>query len=166
MIKVLQTKITIDNDQVRNAVSNDRATLPSLARIAEGQFVYMPDEPVDKGEDRVDNNGGQTTEEEIFDVLCEYAAHRSLPQVGEGHNVQYAVRWYGYIPEEDTVEAPEHINEPSVTRSWHATEKNDAVQQQCGQAHCDRGRKVSKKRTLTNNIEDEISRKDQWFVKS
>lgn len=63
IIEILRTTITTDEDGVRNTVSVDQATLVPLARFAEGQLVFTPDETVDQRDDKVDEGGGRTTAE-------------------------------------------------------------------------------------------------------
>lgn len=61
---------------------------------------------------------GQTTAEEFVDPLHEFGVECILHHVGEGDNVLYAVRWYGYTLLGDTVEPPEHIPELFTTPYW------------------------------------------------
>lgn len=55
--------ITTDEDGTRNTVSIDGATLVSPAKFADRQIVYMPEQPVNERDEKVDEGGRQTTAE-------------------------------------------------------------------------------------------------------
>lgn len=101
--------ITTDEDGIRNYVSIRRATLAPSAKYGKRQLVYMPNEPVNERDDKVDEIGGQTTAEKVANAPCEYTVDCILHHVGEGDGVRYLVRWYGYASADDTVDPPEHI---------------------------------------------------------
>lgn len=77
--------IMIDEDEIRNTVSIDRATLLASVKFAERQIRYPPDEPFDKTDDKFDEGGGEPTGEVLTDAPCEDAVDPLAQNVSEGH---------------------------------------------------------------------------------
>lgn len=58
---------------------------------------------------KIDEEGeGKTTAKEHADAPREYAVDRIVRHVSEVDNVRYALQWYGYTSEDETVQPPEH----------------------------------------------------------
>lgn len=111
VIRVGLTTNTINGDGIQSNGSINRATLAPSAKFAERQNVFSADKPVDKGDDKVDEGGGQTTAEDLADALHRYALDGIELHVREGHDVQYVVCWKGCTSTDVTVEQPGHITE-------------------------------------------------------
>lgn len=103
IIEVSPMKITINEDRIRITVSIEEAALAPLARYAERQLVFTPDEPVNERDDNVEKPGGQSTKEEIINAERECAFDRIVHRVNDCGNIWYLVHWCGYNSADATV---------------------------------------------------------------
>lgn len=81
------TTITIHEDGFRYNVSVTRATLLSLAKLAERYLLSPTDNRVDKQVDKINKDGEQTTAEGFIGELLEYTVDGIVRHVGKGDSV-------------------------------------------------------------------------------
>lgn len=87
----------------------------------------MPDEPVNKRDNKGDEGGGQTTTGVLADAPHEYAVDLILRHVVKIHNILSILHLYDYTSPDNTVEPPEHIFQHFITHYWRRLNKKDEV---------------------------------------
>lgn len=124
----------------------------------------MPDDPVDKQVERVDEAGEQTTVKEFSDALHDITADLIVHQVGEGNIVRYVVPWNGYRPVQDTARQLEHVSEHFINRYCRQMGKNEELQQRHGRAQADRRQKDERYRSRRIRLMTDMLRKIHRIV--
>lgn len=123
LVQVSVMTLTVDEERMRSAVSNDKARLAPSAKMQSAIPNYTPNEPVEKRDNKADAGRGQPRADEVTKTLREYAVDCVVCH-GEGDKVRYIVRWYGHSIADDTVEPLEHIPEYFIIRYWCCVQKN------------------------------------------
>lgn len=114
---------TVDKVGISNTVSNDRAAHPppifyqTLRAITSVQRELSPT----KDSTPCVAHGNDTSKDE-------YVVERIFRHIGEGDNLRYVVRWYGYGPDVDTVESVHHIQQHFTTSYWRRVNKENKQQ--------------------------------------
>lgn len=107
-ITTVQKKtLMIDENGIRQKISIDRVTrAPDTTNKSRHQLQEMPQIKILLGKESSQND---TPEGQDFVV------DEIVQLIGTGPETKYVLRWYGYSPPKETVEAPEHI--PQATKS-------------------------------------------------
>lgn len=103
--------IAIDEEGIPNRVSIDRITHAPLTATQLQQSVTSARPDLD-----VTGNDTPKAARPTDTNKDEYVVDRIVRHIGKGDTLRYVVRWYGYGPQDDTIEPPQHIPQHFITR--------------------------------------------------